>query len=142
MSFESRDGLISLHTTLWLVWERRVLLVKPTDTDPKRRTWRLPAVELRHGEHPEDVANRMLNDLGVARAALGQVEIDSRVTGEDWRLGFRYRADVSGDVVPGPTIFRHGWFGAHELPPAERFAGGNHERQLAARCAEAAPTEI
>jgi len=133
MTFETREGAIELRTTLWVVWDHRILLVKLTDVPRRRRAWELPSVPLRFGEHPHDVANRLLNELGASAASLGHTEVDSAVVESAWRVGIHVRASVEADVTPGPDFARHGWFGADELPPAERFAGGHWERMLAAR---------
>jgi len=133
MSFETHEGVIALYTTLCVVWDRRVLLVRPAETARRRRGWTLPTARLRFGEHPQDVANRLLNDLGATRAHVEHLDIDSMVDDRGWRLGHHFRARVTADVTPGPDYVRHRWFAIDELPPPERFEGGGWERMLAAR---------
>ena len=87
--------------------------------------WFLPNDGLRHLEHPEQGARRVLKEhLGIEEATLKLVEIESFVgNNETWHLIFDYLAfPRTMKVSAGPVIKEERWFEIDKLPSAEEFA--------------------
>ena len=87
--------------------------------------WFLPNDGLRHLEHPEQSARRVLKEhLGIEDATLKLVEIESFVgNNQTWHLIFDYLAfPRTMKVSPGSMINEAKWFEIDKLPSAEEFA--------------------
>ena len=87
--------------------------------------WFLPDDFLRHGEHPDRAARRILKEqLGVsARPALSFIE---SLDGEPWHLVFHYAIRFPGrpSVRAGPALRDARWFSSRALPERRDVAHG------------------
>jgi ADP-ribose pyrophosphatase YjhB (NUDIX family) len=78
--------------------------------------WRLPGGALRHGEHPEAAARRLLREqVGVSPENVDLVEVES-VPGDNWHLYFHFRTDLDRRPQPGPAIGGLRLFQLEHLP--------------------------
>ena len=89
--------------------------------------WFLPDDYLRHSEHPEDAARRILQDqAGVVPSALRLSHIESFEGHGYWHLIFHYAATASAspESTPGQNVRALEWFPIDQLPPAEQVGHG------------------
>ncbi len=101
------------------------LLVKYGLGHDGQQGWFLPNDELRHLEHPEQAARRILREhVGIDEATLKTVEIESFVgNNETWHLIFDYLAfPPTMNISKGPIISEAKWFEIEKLPSTEDFA--------------------
>lgn len=103
------------------------LLVKYADTSQydNQPGWFLPNDGLRHVEHPETAAKRILRDqLGIENATLKLVDVESFIgDNKSWHLIFDYLAfPVSMRVVKGEGLAEATWFEIDKLPGPNEFA--------------------
>jgi ADP-ribose pyrophosphatase YjhB (NUDIX family) len=101
------------------------LLVKYRTDHDQQQGWFLPNDSLRHSEHPDQAAKRILKDqLEIEDATLKLVEIESFVgNNETWHLIFDYLAfPRTMKVSTGPTVAEARWFEIDKLPTQEEFA--------------------
>jgi len=103
------------------------LLVKYRDTESVdgQTGWFLPNDGLRHLEHPENGAKRILKEqLGIENPTLKLVEIESFVgDNKSWHLIFDYLAfPTSKDITKSEAIADDQWFEIEKLPSPEEFA--------------------
>ena len=85
----------------------------------------MPNDGLRHLEHPEQAARRVLRDhVGIEDATLKLAEIESFVgNNETWHLIFDYLAfPRTMKLTVGPMVAEAKWFDIENLPSAEEFA--------------------
>ena len=91
----------------------------------QQRGWFLPNDDLRHVEHPEAAAKRILKEqVAIENPTLKLVDVES-FTGNNktWHLIFDYLAfPTSMNVTKGKGIAEARWFDIGQLPPAEEFA--------------------
>lgn len=85
-----------------LFWADRVLLVKYRDLEKYdgESGWFLPDDELKHFEHPEQAAKRIIKEqlgISVQKVRLGFIESFKGNNG-GWHMSFHYRADL--DRIP------------------------------------------
>lgn len=102
-----------------------VLLLKYDSGHDDQKGWFLPNDGLKHLEHPEQGARRVLKEhLGISDATLKLVEIESFQGNTDtWHLIFDYLAfPRTMNVAKGPRISEARWFEIDKLPPAAEFA--------------------
>ena len=95
--------------------------------------WFLPNDDLRHVEHPDQAAKRILREqVGVDDATLRLVEVESFVgNNETWHLIFDYLAfPRTMKTSIGPLISEARWFEIDKLPPPEEFAHQGWGRTL------------
>ncbi len=103
------------------------LLVKYRDSEAVdgQTGWFLPNDGLRHVEHPEIGAKRILKEqLGIENASLKLVDIESFIgDNKSWHLIFDFLAfPTSKDVSKGNGIAEAQWFEIEKLPPTQEFA--------------------
>jgi ADP-ribose pyrophosphatase YjhB (NUDIX family) len=101
------------------------LLVKYKVGPDGQQGWFLPNDDLRHLEHPEQAAKRILAEqVGIRDATLKMVEIESFVgNNETWHLIFDYLAfPRTMKISTGAEVLEAKWVEIDELPPAEDFA--------------------
>lgn len=96
----------------------------PTSDDVR---WWLPAGELEPYEHPDAVARRAIEELGVQVDAIALASVDSFRGRRGWHVMFDYRATVSGEPTGAPSA---AWHPADQLPA---MAHGNWERDTITR---------
>jgi ADP-ribose pyrophosphatase YjhB (NUDIX family) len=118
-------GKHTLVSHIAVLHHSSALLVQYSAGHDGQHGWFLPNDELRHVEHPEQAAKRILNEhLGIEDAILKLVEIESFVgNNESWHIIFDYLAfPRTMKVSPGPTVSEAKWFEIDKLPSAEEFA--------------------
>jgi ADP-ribose pyrophosphatase YjhB (NUDIX family) len=101
------------------------LLVKYDAGHDDQPGWFLPNDGLRHLEHPDQAAKRVLKEhVGVNDATLKLVEIESFVgNNETWHLIFDYLAfPGTMNISKGQMVVEAKWFEIDKLPSAEEFA--------------------
>ncbi|HEU4798436.1 MAG TPA: NUDIX domain-containing protein [bacterium] len=107
-----------------------VLLIQPAHPPAEHLGWRLPGDALRHGEHPEKCAARILTEqLGLQVGWLELAEIES-IPGELWHLFFHYKCEADRPPVTAPEIAEARFFQLEHLPPT---AHGTWERDVVFR---------
>ena len=87
--------------------------------------WFLPDDFLRHTEHPEDAAKRILQgQAGVSATSLRLAHIESFEGHGFWHLIFHYAASATApqSLTPGENVKQLEWFPLDQLPPAEQVA--------------------
>ena len=90
-----------------------------------QKGWFLPNDDLRHLEHPEQAARRLLEEqAGIVDATLKLAEIESFAgNNQTWHLIFDYLAFTrSMNTSPGKAVAELRWFEIDKLPPSEDFA--------------------
>jgi len=110
-----------------LIEAGRVLFASYMNTDAYdgEAGWFLPDDFLRHTEHPQDAAKRILEDqAGVSAASLRLGHIESFEGHGYWHLIFHYAASATGhrSLTPGRNVRELNWFPLDQLPPAEQVA--------------------
>jgi ADP-ribose pyrophosphatase YjhB (NUDIX family) len=97
--------------------------------------WFLPDDLIRHMEHPDDAARRILSEqLEIAVPTLTLNHIESFGNGR-WHLVFHYRADLDSPVELRPSleVTDASWFQLNQLPEASDVAHGGWALELIAR---------
>ena len=87
--------------------------------------WFLPDDFLRHTEHPEDAAKRILQgQAGVSAPSTRLGHIESFEGHGTWHLIFHYAASTPGllSLTPGENVKQLEWFPLDQLPPVEHVA--------------------
>ena len=111
-----------------LIQDRRVLFVryKNTAAYDGEQGWFLPDDFLRHSEHPEDAAKRILqSQAGVSSPSLHLGHIESFEGHGYWHLIFHCLASATTSrLTPGENVAQSEWFPLDQLPPAEKVAHG------------------
>jgi len=120
------------------------LLVKYADTSQydNQPGWFLPNDELRHVEHPEVGAKRVLKaQVGIENATLKLVDVESFIgDAKTWHLSFDYLAfPTSMNVVKGEGVAEAKWFEIDKLPGLEEFAHRGWGRAVLLKHARVAP---
>jgi ADP-ribose pyrophosphatase YjhB (NUDIX family) len=97
--------------------------------------WFLPNDDLKHLEHPEEGAKRILRDqLGIVPSTLKLSQVESFVgNNKSWHLIFDYLAfPLSMKMIKGPNVLEAQWFEIDKLPPPAEFAheGWGHSTLL------------
>ncbi|HKZ99219.1 MAG TPA: NUDIX domain-containing protein [Thermoplasmata archaeon] len=113
-----------------VVADHRVLLVRYADATAYdgQNGWFLPDDFLRHAEHPDDAARRILKD----QTALPSYGVDLRYIesfdgdGGPWHLVFHYvtRLDRVLPVTPTGNVAAAEWFPLDALPARDDLAHG------------------
>lgn len=113
-----------------VVADRRVLFVKYADVRgyDGQTGWFLPDDHLRHAEHPDDAARRILKE----QTALPSYGVDLRYIesfdgdGSPWHLIFHYvtRLDRVLPVAPTGNVAAAEWFSVDGLPSRDDLAHG------------------
>ncbi len=101
------------------------LLIKYKIGPDNQQGWHLPNDDLRHLEHPEQAARRILKEqAGIDDATIRLVEIESFVgNNQTWHLIFDYLAFTrTMKTSPGDAVSELKWFEIDKLPPPEDFA--------------------
>jgi ADP-ribose pyrophosphatase YjhB (NUDIX family) len=114
-----------LVTHVAVLHHNSALLVRYGKGHDRQQGWFLPNDDLRHPEHPDQAAKRILNEhVGIEDASLKLVEIESFVgDNETWHLIFDYLAfPRSMKVSTGAIVSEAKWFEIDKLPSAEEFA--------------------
>ena len=133
-------GTLKLITVVGVVKDGLLLLVDYKDPPvPRKQGWWIPAPEFDYGEHPDRSVEAVLSELGLDGAPYRLVEIESTLRGTGWHLVMHYRVDADREPSPVEVIRKVSWFGLAELPPAEAFAMGATQRQMAERHLGLAP---
>jgi ADP-ribose pyrophosphatase YjhB (NUDIX family) len=115
----------TLVTHIAVLHHSSALLVKYGTGHDNQKGWFLPNDDLRHLEHPEQAAKRILREhLGINEASLKLVEIESFVgNNATWHLIFDYLAfPRTMALATGPMVLESKWFEIDKLPPIEDFA--------------------
>ncbi len=104
----------------------KVLLVKYANVTAYdgQKGWFLPDDLLRHEEHPDAAARRILRDqLGCDRLPLRLDHIES-FGGGRWHLIFHYRSEPSipPTIQAGANVTAASWFPLDQLPPRDEMA--------------------
>jgi ADP-ribose pyrophosphatase YjhB (NUDIX family) len=106
----------------------RTLLVRYADVNAydHQAGWFVPDDEVRHLEHPEVSARRILREqvgLEVANVRLSHVE-SFKGNNRTWHLVFHYVADLDEPpaLAPSPDVSAAEWFALDQLPPASEVA--------------------
>lgn len=102
--------------------------------------WFLPNDSLRHVEHPEEGAKRVLKEqLGIQKTSLELVQIESFVGDNgSWHLIFDFKArQPDTTIFPGKDIAQAKWVEIDKLPANEEFAHGGWGRGVLLRVAKA-----
>ncbi len=120
------------------------LLVKYADSSKfdSQLGWFLPNDELRHVEHPDEGAKRILREqLGVENASFKLVDVESFIgDNKSWHLIFDYLAfPTSMKVIPGRGIVESKWFEIDRLPSPDDFAHKGWGRAVLLKHARVAP---
>ncbi len=116
---ETRCDIHTLISDIVVLADSAVLLVTNADED---RGWRLPGGPLRHGEHPQAAARRLLQEqIGVDSEDMDLVEVES-VPGANWHLYFHFRTDLDRRPAPGPMIGELRLFQLEHLPATQHGA--------------------
>jgi ADP-ribose pyrophosphatase YjhB (NUDIX family) len=118
----------SLIADVALVARGRVLLVRYKDVNKydHQPGWFLPDDSLRHLEHPDKAAKRILGEqLGIAGVEPKLHHVES-FKGNDgsWHLPFHYLAELADapKVQPSEDVAEAEWFSLNELPPKAEVA--------------------
>ncbi len=104
--------------------------------------WFLPNDELRHAEHPEAGAKRVLKtQVGIENVTLKLVDVESFIgDAKTWHLSFDYLAfPTSMNVVKGEGVAEAKWFEIDKLPNMEEFAHKGWGRAVLMKYAIVAP---
>jgi len=104
--------------------------------------WFLPNDELRHVEHPEAGAKRILREqLGIDSAALKLVDVESFIgDNKSWHLIFDFLAfPASMKVIGGNGLAEAKWFEIDKLPGPDEFAHKGWGRAVLVKYANVAP---
>lgn len=126
----NRCDVHALVADVVVLSDSSVLLVQPANPPPGRPEWRLPGEALRHGEHPETCAARVLKEqLGLQPGRLELAEIES-IPGEPWHLFFHYKCEADRPPVASPEIAEARFFQLEHLP---QTAHGTWERDVVFR---------
>jgi hypothetical protein len=88
-----------------------VLLARYEAEDPR---WWLPGRGLVPYEHPDEVASKIVADLGLSAKRVAFTEVESFRGRTGWHVMFNYVANVGGEPAGGVPC---GWFAAEALPP-------------------------
>jgi ADP-ribose pyrophosphatase YjhB (NUDIX family) len=120
------------------------LLVKYDDTSQydNQPGWFLPNDELKHVEHPEVAAKRVLkSQAGIENAMLKLVDVESFIgDARTWHLSFDYLAfPTTMKVAKGEGVAEARWFEIDELPDVEEFAHKGWGRAVLMKHARVAP---
>ncbi len=106
----------------------RTLLVRYADANAydHQEGWFVPDDAVRHLEHPETSARRILREqvgLDVPAVRLSHVE-SFKGNNRTWHLVFHYVAEVEGPplLALSPDVSDAEWFALDELPPAPEVA--------------------
>ncbi|TMI06537.1 NUDIX hydrolase [Candidatus Bathyarchaeota archaeon] len=111
------------------------LLVKYRPTPDGQSGWFLPNDGLKHVEHPEEGAKRILRDqLGIEPSTLKLAQVESFVGNDkSWHLIFDFLAfPLSMNIRKALSVLDAQWFKIDKLPPASEFAhnGWGHSTLL------------
>jgi ADP-ribose pyrophosphatase YjhB (NUDIX family) len=112
-----------------LTAESKVLMVRYEDTSgyDGEQGWFLPDDYLRHTEHPEQAARRIVADqTGLSAGDLKLSHIESFEGNGYWHLIFHYAgtlAQATGSVA-GRNVKAIEWFAFNHLPEADEVAHG------------------
>ncbi len=126
----------TLVSHLAVLHHTSALLVKYKTGPDEQHGWFLPNDGLRHLEHPDQAAKRVLREqLGIEEATSKLVEIESFVgNDQSWHLIFDYLAfPKSMKISLGNMIAEGKWFEADKLPVAEEFAHHGWGRAMLAK---------
>jgi ADP-ribose pyrophosphatase YjhB (NUDIX family) len=112
-----------------LTRDGKVLLARYKDTSgyDGEGGWFLPDDFLRHMEHPEDAARRIVQDqTGIRPPRLRLSHIESFEGNGFWHLVFHYAGEFAEAVKasPGANVGSIEWFPLDRLPPAEDVGHG------------------
>jgi len=118
------------------------LLVKYRDPEQYdgQTGWFLPNDSLRHVEHPEEGAKRVLKEqLGLQKVSLELVQIESFVgDNKSWHLIFDFKTrQLDTAISLGKDLAQAKWVEIDKLPPNEEFAHGGWGRRVLLRVAKA-----
>ena len=125
LTVSCKDHSLIVHVAV--VRNKSGLLVKYKDSSAfdGQSGWFLPNDELKHIEHPDTAAKRVLKEqVGIENAILTLSQIES-FSGNDgsWHLIFDYLATPSSDeIMKGSNVSLAQWCRIKELPNAEEFA--------------------
>ena len=111
------------------------LLVKYREMPDGQEGWFLPNDDLKHVEHPEEGAKRILREqVGIEPSTLKLARIESFVgNNNSWHLIFDFLAfPLSMNIRKDPSVLDAQWFEIDNLPPASEFAhnGWGHSTLL------------
>ncbi len=111
------------------------LLVKYREMPDGQKGWFLPNDDLKHVEHPEEGAKRILREqVGIEPSTLKLAQIESFVgNNKTWHLVFDFLAfPLSMKITKAPSLLDAQWFEMDKLPPASEFAhqGWGHSALL------------
>jgi len=118
-----------LVADICLTAESKVLMVRYKDTSgyDGEQGWFLPDDYLRHTEHPEEAARRILNDqTGLSAGDLKLSHIESFEGNGYWHLIFHYAGTLAELSMPaaGQNVKGIDWFPLADLPEAQEVAHG------------------
>jgi ADP-ribose pyrophosphatase YjhB (NUDIX family) len=129
-----------------LLHHTSALLVKYSDLEAydKQTGWFLPNDSLKHVEHPEIGAKRLLKEqVGVEEVTLKLAEIESFIgENKSWHLILDFLAfPTTKDITKGKGVTEAKWFEIGSLPPPQEFAHRGWGRGLLLSNMRNLPTE-
>src|SRR2546426_5258927 len=101
------------------------LFVKYRQMPDGQNGWFLPNDDLKHVEHPEEGAKRILREqVGIEPSTLKLAQIESFVgNNKSWHLVFDFLAfPLSMNMKKAASLLDAQWFEIDKLPPASEFA--------------------
>ncbi len=130
----------SLVSHVAVIHDNKALLLKYRDPSQYdgQTGWFLPNDSLKHVEHPEEGAKRILREqLGIQNVPLKLVQIESFVGDNgSWHLIFDYEAHPPAtSITPNKDIAKAEWVEIDKLPPNQEFAHGGWGRGVLLRIA-------
>src|SRR2546427_1043513 len=114
--------------------------VKYRETPDGQKGWFLPNDDLKHVEHPEEGAKRILREqVGIEPSTLKLAQIESFVgNNKTWHLVFDFLAfPLSMKITKAPSLLDAQWFEIDKLPPASEFAHNGWGRSTLLKLAKA-----
>jgi ADP-ribose pyrophosphatase YjhB (NUDIX family) len=130
---DCKDHSLIVHVAV--LHHSSALLLKYRDSSLRdnQTGWFLPNDSLKHTEHPEVGARRVLKEhAGIDNASLKLVQIESFVGDNgSWHLIFDYIAiPNSNHIMKGKEISSAEWFRLDQLPEAKEFAHDGWGRSI------------
>jgi len=109
--------------------------VKYREMPDGQKGWFLPNDDLKHVEHPEEGAKRILREqVGIEPSTLKLAQIESFVgNSKTWHLVFDFLAfPLSMNMKKSTRVLDAQWFEIDKLPPVSEFAhnGWGHSTLL------------
>jgi ADP-ribose pyrophosphatase YjhB (NUDIX family) len=134
-------GIHSIIADCSVLTGDRTLLVRYADANryDHQDGWFVPDDEVRHLEHPERSARRILQEqIGVEAPSVRFSHLESfRGNNRTWHLVFHYVAEFAEPpvIAPSQDVAAAEWFPLHRLPPRSEVAHHGWALQILATIA-------